>query len=223
MKIIAIDNNYDSSIEHAAAPAWYLLTHSCLQRDNKPLYVPDWDSDFRLFPSMAIRVDRLGKSIAERFACRYWDSWSFGFSLRGMETLHSLHQQSLPIGAAVAFDCSAIIAPDWHKAERDSLADLSFAVTDGAVELARWNYADLRLGVDALIEHLSRRMTFKTGDILYLGFPGEGIPVDHDMKIIVNKSLKSNPDTISEAISGFRIRVCPKSDSHNDYLHHDNI
>lgn len=206
MKIIAIDNNYDLRDGCDGDPAWYLLTHSCLQRDNKPLYVPGWDSDFRLLPSMAVRIDRLGKSIAERFAHRYWDHWSFGFSLRGLDTQRRLSAKGLPLGGALAFDCSAIIAPEWHEVSRDALSEMRFSITDGEHELAEWDYSRLALGADALISHLSRRMTFKTGDILYLGFPTEGIPLQRDMKIIVNKRLKSHPDTILDTVSGFNIR-----------------
>lgn len=208
MKIIATDNNYGLR-EESGHPAWYLLTHSCLQRDNKPLYVPDWDADFRLFPSMAVRIDRLGKSIAERFAYRYWDHWSFGFSLRGVDTLRRLREHGLPQGEASAFDCSAIIAPEWHEVDRDSLLSTEFSITDGENEIGCWKYSSLALGADALIEHLSRRMTFKTGDILYLGFPSEGIPLQKDMKIIVNKKIISETDTIFDKISGFNIKTYP--------------
>lgn len=208
MKIIATDNNYGLR-EGSGHPAWYLLTHSCLQRDNKPLYVPDWDADFRLFPSMAVRIDRLGKSIAERFAYRYWDHWSFGFSLRGVDTLRRLREQGFPQGEALAFDCSAIIAPEWLEVDRTSLLSTEFSITDGDNEICCWKYSSLALGADALIEHLSRRMTFKTGDILYLGFPSEGIPLQKDMKIIVNKNINSETDTIFDKISGFNIKTYP--------------
>ncbi len=209
MKIIAVDNNYDAARCTDRGPAWYLLTHSCLQRDNKPVYLPDRDDDFRLFPSMAIRIDRLGKSIAERFAHRYWDHLSFGFSLRGMDTYRRLVAEGLPTGEATSFDSSVIIAPQWIAAERAGLHDLGYSISDGEKELSRWAYSSLVLGADALLARLSTKMTFKTGDILYLGFPSEGIRLDREMKIIVNEESQSASGTIYNEFCSFKVRPYP--------------
>lgn len=202
MKIIATDNNY---LSHGGDPAWFLLTHSCLLRDDKPMYLPDSDTDFRLYPSMAIRIDRLGKSIPERFACRYWNHYSFGFSLRAENMLRRLKEAGLPWGAACAFDNSVTIS-DWHEADREKLPEKEFAISDGENELFRWRYADLALGADALLSAMSAVMTFKTGDILYLGFPLEGIPLSQGMKIIVNERTICTSDTISTPFCGFKIK-----------------
>lgn len=205
MKIVAIDNNYGKDAGEGQNPAWFLLTHSCLLRDNRPLYLPDWDDDFRLYPSMAIRIDRLGKSIPERFGHRYWNHYSFGFSLRGNTTLRNLRERSLPEGEALAFDNSAVIA-GWHEADRDKLEGMSFCVSSGGETVSRWDYASLALKADALLAHVSRRMTFKTGDILFLGFPDEGIRVSRGLKIIVNETIMNAEDTISTEFSGFTIK-----------------
>lgn len=210
MKIIATDNNYGKINGSYGDPCWYLLTHSCLHRDNKPLYIPDWDDDFRLFPSLAIRIDRLGKSIPERFAHRYWNVWSFGFAMRGMKTLRRLTEAGLPAEAACSFDTGAIISPQWHEAERNAMDTLRFSVSDGINELDVWKYVSLRLKADALIAFLSSRMTMKTGDIIFLGFPSEGIRLSRDMKIIVNKHIEPENDTISEPLCGFNIKAYPR-------------
>lgn len=202
MKIIATDNNY---LTTSPAPAWFLLTHSCLLRDDKPMYIPEWDSDFRLFPSMAIRIDRLGKSIPERFAYRYWNHYSFGFSLRACSTLQKLFSDNMPAGSATAFDNSVTISA-WHEADKESLHNIEFSITDGESELCRWRYADLALGADALLSQLSERMTFKTGDILYLGFSPSGIQLKQGMKIIVNELTTNSNDTISRTFCGFNIK-----------------
>lgn len=159
---------------------------------------------------MALRIDRLGKSIPARFAHRYWNSWSFGFSMRGMSTFNKLREAGLPVGSACAFDTGAIIAPQWVEIGDESLDDMSFQISNGNEELATWNYSSLLLKTDELIEVLSRYMTFKTGDILYLGFPEEGISLSADMKIIVNRSFKKGSDTIFHPFSGFNIRTYPQ-------------
>lgn len=205
MKIIVTDNNYGNEAD--GHPAWFLLTHSCLLRDNRPLYLPRWDSDFRLYPSMAIRIDRLGKSIPQRFAHRYWDHWSFGFSLRGAQSLRHLYALGLPGGAATAFDNSAVIA-GWHQLNcRERLPEMKFTIHIDSTEAGRWQYASLHYDADSLLSLLSTRMTFKTGDILYLGFPGEGIPLARDCRITVNEEGKRGNDTIYTEISGFNVKA----------------
>lgn len=209
MKIIIVDNNYGVTVDSYQEPAWYLLTHSCLHRDNKPLYIPDWDDEFRLFPSMAVRIDRLGKSIPSRFAHRYYDFWSFGFTLRGMSTLNRLKKAGLPLGGACAFDTGAIIAPEWHKISSESFDNESFEICDDTGVISKWSASSLILKTDDLISRLSERMTFKTGDILYLGCPADGILINKDFKIIVNRRIKGETDTIFKEICGFNIRTYP--------------
>lgn len=224
MNIICLDNNYLGCARPQQGPAWFLLSHSCLHRDQKPYYVPDWDRDFRAYPSAAIRIDRLGKGIPARFAERYWDHWTFGFSVRGTETLRALNEAGLPAGAALAFDCCAAIGR-WMKADKEQLRRSSFTVETAATggetastgsettagaeneTVARWSFADLILDADRSIEYVSRFITLKTGDIIFLGFPSEGIRLDRDFKINVKRSGPDTEDTISESFMGFNIRT----------------
>ncbi|HAO63855.1 MAG TPA: 2-hydroxyhepta-2,4-diene-1,7-dioate isomerase, partial [Porphyromonadaceae bacterium] len=43
---------------------------------NKPFFIPDFAPEFVLHPALAVRIDRLGKNIAPRFAHRYYQSAS---------------------------------------------------------------------------------------------------------------------------------------------------
>ena len=64
MKIIGINNNYHTEEK---SPALFLMADSSLLKDGKPFFLPSFDNDFRMYPSVVIKICRLGKNIAKRF------------------------------------------------------------------------------------------------------------------------------------------------------------
>ena len=47
---------------------------SCLLNNRKPMFVPDWTQELGVTECMILRVSRLGKGIARKFASRYYDA-----------------------------------------------------------------------------------------------------------------------------------------------------
>ena len=72
MKIIAINRDIDS---HLQLPlSLDIIPDSAIIKDGKPFFVPDYAEGGIYYPAIAFRVNRLGKNIAPRFACRYYDA-----------------------------------------------------------------------------------------------------------------------------------------------------
>ena len=71
MKIIGI-TYYDGS-ENIV-----LKSDSSLLVNRKPLFVPERVTDLQALPCIVLRVSRLGKCIAPRFASRYYDAVAAG-------------------------------------------------------------------------------------------------------------------------------------------------
>lgn len=134
------------------------LTESCMHRQGRPWYVPDWDADFRLYPMLALRISRLGKGMPARFAGRYVDAGALWLHARGEQTLAALREQGLPWGSAVAFDSSVLVSP-W---EAGSLPDLAARTWGGEFRLLP------HLHPDSIIEELGRCNTLRTGDVVLL-------------------------------------------------------
>lgn len=86
---------------------YYMISDSCIVSRGKPLFLPEWDSDFRAVPSVVIRIGKLGKSIAERFAGRYIDGIGVGMTVRGCDTLRMLMESGKPLDRALSFDGAA--------------------------------------------------------------------------------------------------------------------
>lgn len=199
MKILALWNNYDKAGREAAAgaePAVCWLTDSCLLREGRPFYVPDFDSDFRLFPTLAIRIDRLGKGIEARFARRYWGEASVWLNARACGLSRRLSEAGLPQGGAVAFDNSLILAPFFAMGEGECAA-FSCTVSRNGEPQCRWEGSRLAMQPEQTIEALSRHNTLKTGDIILLGFPAEGIVVRPGDTIEIRKESAEEPQVLS--------------------------
>ncbi|MCM1005976.1 MAG: fumarylacetoacetate hydrolase family protein [Prevotella sp.] len=179
MKIIALWNNYgmpEAEATSEARPVTVWLSDSCLLREGRPFYVPDWDDDFRLFPSVAIRIDRLGKGIQPRFASRYWNSVSVWVNARACTLAAKLASQGLPLVSAVAFDMSLISAP-FFEVIPEEFRNFEFEMSVNSECVCRWRADMLTKDVNEIISAISDNTTLKTGDILLLGFPKEGVKV----------------------------------------------
>lgn len=176
MKIIALWNNYDTENGANSLPALCWLTDSCLLRESRPLYIPEFDSDFRLFPSVALRIDRLGKGIASRFASRYWHEVSAWLSVRACNLASRLIERGLPVDGAMAYDNSMVSAP-FFALTASELPGLSFQVRVNGEPKFEWSANRMDKSVEQVIEQVSKNTTLKTGDVILPALPQEGIEI----------------------------------------------
>lgn len=158
-----------------------LIADTTILRSGRPYYIPDWDEQFSLHPTLAFRIDKLGKSIAARFASRYiaamapaaialpgaaMKALKAGEALRAMQCAYDY---AMPLGA-------------WQ--EIDGIpADVEVTVlgVDGAE--AQWHLKDLALPIEQRLEQLSRRFTIKTGDIIVAPPATTGLPLQIGAKV----------------------------------------
>ena len=52
-------------------PTIFMKSDSSLLKDGKPFFIPDFSSEIHYETEIVVKIDRLGKNIAERFAHRY--------------------------------------------------------------------------------------------------------------------------------------------------------
>ena len=185
MKIIGINNNYETEEK---TPALFLMADSSLLKDGKPFFLPSFDNDFKMYPSIVIKICRLGKNISKRFASRYYDAYTFGINVRAEQMLSMLKSQQLPWDSAVAFDSSAIMGDFKDIDSQEELFDKSFDVRQNENVVATWNFNQLSFDIDALIESISSRFTLKIGDLIYIGFPADGFKFNINDTITVSDS-----------------------------------
>lgn len=162
-------------------PATFWLNESAVLRVGRPFYVPEWDSDFRLFPMLALRVDKVGKGMPARFAERYIGHASLWLHARGMETLAKLSEASLPLGSALGFDGALISAP-FLPVSLSQVSGMRFMLT---VDKSEYQIApEAGYNPETILEAIASRNTMRTGDILLLPC-GDGIPAVRGTRITV--------------------------------------
>lgn len=155
----------------------------------KPLFVPEFDSEFRLYPSIVIKLSRLGKAISPRFAHRYVDSAAIGLNARACNVEASCRAGSLPWSDCAAFDGSVITGNFF---DIDISAPPAFEIAVNGQTATIWNPEHMTRTIAEIIHHLSLRHTMKIGDLIFAALSPEGIPIkinDHVTGTIDGKKL----------------------------------
>ena len=95
MKIIAVGMNYaqhNKELGHTQEyrePVIFMKPDSAILKDGKPFFVPDFSHEVHYETEVVVRICRLGKNIAPRFAHRYYDAVPVtrGSCAKGLTTL----------------------------------------------------------------------------------------------------------------------------------------
>ena len=94
MKIIAIGMNYVAHCHElhenedlSKEPVIFMKPDSAWVKDSKPFFIPDFSKRVDYETELVVRICRLGKNIAPRFAHRYYDAVTVGidFTARDLQ------------------------------------------------------------------------------------------------------------------------------------------
>ena len=184
MKIIAIGMNYalhNQEMGHTdigKEPVIFMKPDSALLRDGKPFFLPDFSADMQYEAEVVVRICRLGKHIAPRFAHRYYDAVTVGIDFTARDLQQRFRQEGLPWELAKGFDNSAAIGRFLPLEQLGgNVQQLDFRLDIDGREVQHGRTTDMLTGVDDLIAYVSRFMTLKMGDLLFTGTPAGVGPV----------------------------------------------
>ena len=183
MKIIAVGMNYaahNKELHHTlelSEPTIFLKSDSALLKDGKPFFIPDFSSEVHYETEIVIRICRLGKSIAERFAHRYYDEVTVGIDFTARDLQRRLRERGLPWELSKSFDNSAVIGSFIPLAEAGDINHLPFHLEINGERVQTGDTADMLFKVDQIIAYVSRFFTLKIGDLIYTGTPSGVGPV----------------------------------------------
>ena len=180
MKIICIGRNYADHVRELrdggtipAEPLFFLKPDTALLRNNDPFYLPAFSDEVHYECELVVRINRVGRCIAERFARRYYDEGGLGIDFTARDLQRRAIAEGLPWEASKAFDHSAALSPRFLP-----LAELGGDVQRLRFELAlngqvrqRGDTAEMIFPIDRLIAHVSQYVTLRMGDLLYTGTP----------------------------------------------------
>ena len=146
---------------------------SSLLVNRKPFFIPDWSEDVRMTPCVVLRVSRMGKNIAAKFACRYYDVIAPALNICAADFVAN--------GDAVrgwAFDYSLVlgqfVAPDQLQHDPSIIS------------------------FDDAIYRISQVMTIRQGDLIFIDcatssrqlLPEEVITVENDNNELLYCKIK---------------------------------
>ncbi|MDE5969789.1 MAG: hypothetical protein K2G74_03035 [Muribaculaceae bacterium] len=156
MKILAINRpvNEPVSISNRVD----LLADSSIIHNNKPLFLPDEGEGFTGSIHPAVHICHVGRSISQKFALRYYDS--FTLVLRVTPPANA----EIPLGSAIdiSFD-SALGVGEWTSIQSVEGESVTFAC-DALTEPVTISIDSLK--IDETVAMLSRYFTLKNGDII---------------------------------------------------------
>jgi len=118
-----------------------------------------------------VKIDRLGKNIAERFAHRYYSEVTVGVDFTARDLQRRQKERGLPWEIAKSFDNSAAIGTFVLKSDFEELSNLDFHLDINGITVQRGNTSEMIFTVDKIISYISRFFTLKVGDILFTGTP----------------------------------------------------
>jgi 2-keto-4-pentenoate hydratase/2-oxohepta-3-ene-1,7-dioic acid hydratase in catechol pathway len=175
MKIICMGLNYrqhckEMGKEYPVEPVVFLKPDSALLKKNKPFFLPDFSQNIHYEVEVVVKISKLGKGIAAKYAHRYYDEITVGIDITARDIQGRNSKAGLPWELSKGFDGSAPIGTFIPAREIDIRnVDFSLNINDKTVQKS--NTSDLIYGVDEIIEYISRFFTLKTGDLIFTGTP----------------------------------------------------
>ncbi|MDO5664576.1 MAG: fumarylacetoacetate hydrolase family protein [Bacteroidia bacterium] len=177
MKIFAIGLNYDSHNKEmkrtfeASEPVIFMKPDTALLRNGTPFFLPDFSNEIHYETELVIKINRLGKNIAEKFAHRYYDEITVGIDFTARDLQRKQKELGLPWEIAKSFDSSAPIGEFISKKELPDVNNINFHLDINGTTVQQGNNGDLIFSFDKIIAYISRFFTLKIGDLIFTGTP----------------------------------------------------
>jgi 2-keto-4-pentenoate hydratase/2-oxohepta-3-ene-1,7-dioic acid hydratase in catechol pathway len=182
MKIICIGRNYvahakELNNEVPTAPVFFMKPDSALVLSNRPFFYPDFSDDVHHELEVVIRIDRLGRSIEEKYAHKYFSEIGLGVDFTARDLQKKQKEKGLPWEIAKGFDYSAPLSEFRPVSQFKDIHNLSFKLDLNGKTVQDGNTSLMIFSFEKIISYVSRFMTLKTGDLIYTGTPAGVGPV----------------------------------------------
>lgn len=184
MKIFGVGMNYilhnkelHGALFKTERPVIFTKADSSLLKDHKPFFVPDFMGQIDYEAELVVRICRLGKTISQKFAHRYYDAVTVGIDFTARELQRELRASGYPWDICKGFDGSAAIGQWVEKEKFNDLQRLRFHLDINGKTVQEGFSGDMLFGIDQLIAYISQFYTLKTGDLIFTGTPAGVGPV----------------------------------------------
>jgi acylpyruvate hydrolase len=176
MKIICIGLNYR---KHALEMGWkipevpvvFLKPDSSLLKKNKPFFLPGFSDNIQYEVEVVIKISKLGKSIAAKYAHRYFDEVTLGIDITARDIQSCQCAAGMPWELSKCFDGAAPLGTFIPVSGLNDMRNIGFRLEINNKVVQEGNTSDMIFGFDEIIEYVSQYFTLKTGDLIFTGTP----------------------------------------------------
>ena len=184
MNYLEHNQELHNSLYITEEPVIFTKADSALLTNGRPFFIPDFTQRCDYETELVVRICRLGKSIPERFAYRYYDAMTVGIDFTARDWQREARDNGLPWEICKGFDGSAAIG-EWQPIpqplmKEGGLQSLHFQLDINGTTVQEGFIGDMLYRVDELVSYISQFFTLKTGDLLFTGTPVGVGPVHID-------------------------------------------
>lgn len=187
MKIFAVGMNYaqhnkelDGTLYKPETPVIFTKADSALLKDRKPFFIPDHLGQIDYEAELVVRICKLGKTVPERFAHRYYDAVTVGIDFTARDLQKKLREAGQPWDLCKGFDGAAALGEWVSKEKFRDVQDMHFHLDINGQTVQEGRTSDMIFSIDHIVSYISQFFTLKTGDIIYTGTPVGVGPVHID-------------------------------------------
>lgn len=187
MKIFAVGMNYaqhnkelDGTLYKPETPVIFTKADSALLKDRKPFFIPDHLGQIDYEAELVVRICKLGKTVPERFAHRYYDAVTVGIDFTARELQKKLREAGQPWDLCKGFDGAAALGEWVSKEKFRDVQAMHFHLDINGQTVQEGRTSDMIFSIDHIVSYISQFFTLKTGDIIYTGTPVDVGPVHID-------------------------------------------
>ena len=187
MKIFAVGMNYaqhnkelDGTLYKPETPVIFTKADSALLKDRKPFFIPDHLGQIDYEAELVVRICKLGKTVPERFAHRYYDAVTVGIDFTARELQKKLREAGQPWDLCKGFDGAAALGEWVSKEKFRDVQAMHFHLDINGQTVQEGRTSDMIFSIDHIVSYISQFVTLKTGDIIYTGTPVGVGPVHID-------------------------------------------
>lgn len=179
MKVICIGRNYAAHAKELnnplpKEPVIFLKPDTALLPKKMPFFYPSFSTNVHYEAELVVRINRVGKNIAEKFAHKYYNELTVGIDFTARDLQSKYKGKGLPWERAKAFDGSSPIGQFVDKSQYTDLSNLNFDLRINGEERQSGNTSNMLFSIDAIIAYVSQFFTLKIGDLIFTGTP-EGV------------------------------------------------
>ena len=199
MKIICIGRNYTEHIEELqnerpTEPVIFIKPDSAVLPKEQDFYIPEFSKEVHYELEVIVKINKVGKHIAQKFAHKYYSEISLGIDFTARDLQEQLKTKGLPWEKAKGFDGAAVIGRWVSKSRFKDLNDLNFELKKNKKIVQSSNTSLMLWKIDEIIAYVSKFFMLKKGDVIFTGTPagvGKIMANDYLSGVLENEELLS--------------------------------